>query len=108
VIPNSTEWHHKHITEWIASICKVKLAFWDLKVMNTCIMKYPSIRCTSLPATEDVGKMHVECCGSQDILGDATFAVAIAGPGRGWRVSTNMSAINCSKGILEEWGQEGL
>src|SRR5882672_9584466 len=54
---------------------------WHQKVMNPCIMKYPPIRSTSHPATEDVAKMHVECCGSQDILGDPTFPVAIAGPG---------------------------
>jgi len=75
------EWHQKHITEWIACICKVKLAFWDHKVMNLCIMKDPPIRCTSLPATEYLAKMHVEGCGSKDILGEATFAVAIAGLG---------------------------
>src|SRR5882672_4859665 len=40
----------------------------------------PPIRSTSLPATEDVAKMHVECCGSQEILGDPTFAVVIVGP----------------------------
>jgi len=46
VILNSSEWHKEHITEGIASICKVKLAFWDLKIMNPSIMKDPPITCT--------------------------------------------------------------
>jgi len=34
MISNPTEWHQEHITEWIACICKVKLAFWDHKVIT--------------------------------------------------------------------------
>lgn len=103
MIPCSSVWYKKSITNRKSCICQVEFPIWDLQIQQARSFIHLSIRTAALPPAEHVQKLVVKRATSQAVLREPPLSVSSCMSFSGRRAAIDVCTVHCTKHAIKEW-----
>jgi hypothetical protein len=103
VIPHTSIGNKEFRAKWIACISKEVFTLGNVKISGDRIIVHVCVCGGPLPSRKCVCEFHIKISDEKSILRKKSLAVVVPFTNEGWRVSWNVTAVNCTNSITEEW-----